>query len=432
MDNHCTTCHFGKSPSAGFALSSYDEVRLQTEKGSLLKRINDNLHPMPQSGLMAKSLRKTIAKWADQGYPKLESKAEKSLEEYSFTPPPILPINLNEEGFDFFNLMKGHWVGNMNLMGQKFEWFSFDYRPISPSHIHGIYEAGSMGNLFTSFFIADYKGTKTIMARNGGLLNGIYRTSYFVLDQVKISPSKQYFRLVDAYGGAEIMYMDLTFSKDGLHFKSYTSKFGLTGKPKLHMDFRAKRHHLNISENVAQLLKYPQNIVDVDFSEGLPIPKWNTYSGSITSASFIYQDSGNLKLEQLAELSGDPITVQDMPYLSTLDINISLNTSLKKHKLILYLSREPLTEPSGKIILEKSYIKKELFDGVLAFPELEPGQSDFSFTYLHPGKYYLTAVFDKNEDGYISTSDYTSKGYSIVVRPEQVHRLDVPDTFYEN
>lgn len=432
MENHCTTCHFGANPSAGFALSSYEEVRLQTEKGSLLKRINDNLHPMPQSGLMDKSLRKKIAQWADQGYLEFDPNAKESKEEYDFIAPTIVPIDIDEKGFEFFNRMKGHWVGDMNLMGQKFQWFSFDYRPISPSHIHGIYEAGSMGNLFTSFFIADYKGTKTIMARNGGLLNGIYRTSYFVLDEIKISKSKQYFRLVDAYGGADIMYMDLTFISDELHFKSYTSKFGLSGKPKLHMDFRAKRKHLDLSNNVAQFLNYPQNAVEVDFSKGLPTPTWNTYNGSITSASFIYQDTNKLGLKQLAKLSGDPITIQDMPYLSQLDVDVSKNESLSKYKLILYLSINPLTESNGKIILENSYIKKDLFDGVLAFPELEAGQTNFTFTYLHPGNYFLTAVFDKNEDGYISKGDYTSQGYSIEVKPEQVQQIQIPDTFYEN
>ena len=82
--------------------------------------------------------------------------------------------------------MPGHWVGKMKLMGKPIDWFAFDYRPISPSHIHGIFEGGSMGNLFTSFFVADYKGTKTIMARNGGILSGFYRTSYFVLDKIDI------------------------------------------------------------------------------------------------------------------------------------------------------------------------------------------------------------------------------------------------------
>ena len=116
-------------------------------------------------------------------------------------------------------------------MGQSYDWFSFDYRAIAPSHIHGIYEGGTMGNLFTSFFVTEYKGKRTIMARNGGVLNDIYRTSYFVLDSVKYSGGDSYYRLVDAYGGDQIMYMELTFSGDDLSFNSYTSQFGMKSKP---------------------------------------------------------------------------------------------------------------------------------------------------------------------------------------------------------
>jgi len=67
------------------------------------------------------------------------------------------------------------------------------------------------------------------MARNGGILNGIYRTSYFVLDLVEKRKNKQgraetYYRLVDAYGGKDIMYMELTFSGKSIAFNAYTSR----------------------------------------------------------------------------------------------------------------------------------------------------------------------------------------------------------------
>lgn len=67
--------------------------------------------------------------------------------------------------------MQGHWVESLVIMKQKFDWFAFDYRAISPPHVHGIYEGGTMGNLMTSFFITEFNGIKTLMPRNGGLLN---------------------------------------------------------------------------------------------------------------------------------------------------------------------------------------------------------------------------------------------------------------------
>ncbi|MCP4437867.1 MAG: hypothetical protein GY810_02905 [Aureispira sp.] len=136
-------------------------------------------------------------------------------------PTKVTPIDINSKGFDLLEKLQGHWVGYNRVMTTDFDWFAFDYRAISESHIHGIFEGGTMGNLFTSFFVADFKGTKTIMARNGGLLNGIYRTSYFVLDQVTQNTDwGNSYRLGDAVGGQNTMYMELRFINDSLYFNS--------------------------------------------------------------------------------------------------------------------------------------------------------------------------------------------------------------------
>ena len=101
-----------------------------------------------------------------------------------FKASKINPVDINKKGFEFLEKMQGHWVGKTDLMGNYFDCF-LDYRVISASHVHGIFEGASMGNLFTSFFVTDFKGKRTIMVRIGGLLNGIYRTGYFVLDTAR-------------------------------------------------------------------------------------------------------------------------------------------------------------------------------------------------------------------------------------------------------
>ena len=220
VNNFCTTCHAGDNPEGEFVLTSYLDVRKHVEKGTLLKRINDAKDPMPQNGLMPQYMRRLFQTWAKQGFIN-KGKAKPAGERkqmQKFTPPEIVPVDINKRGFEMLEYMQGHWVGSMNLMGTDFDWMAFDYRPIAPSHIHGIFEGRSMGNLFTSFFVAKYKGKRTIMARNGGILNGIYRTSYFVLDQVKYGRQYGYYRLVDAYGGQGIMWMELTFYGNSLEF----------------------------------------------------------------------------------------------------------------------------------------------------------------------------------------------------------------------
>ena len=419
MNNYCVTCHAGEDPASGFALTSYEEVRKQAEKGELLFRINSRKYPMPKGGLMPKNQRLLLQAWADQGFkkgPETPTEVE-TTPEYTFTPPALEPVDISAQGLAFFEQMKGHWVGNMNIMGTKMEWFAFDYRPISPAHIHGIYEGGTMGNIMTSFFIANYKGTRTIMARNGGLLNGIYRMSYFVLDKVETGPNRSYYRLVDAYGGKDIMWMELEFTGDQLRFNSYTSRFGSMGRPKKHMQFAGTKKHLELADAAAKTMNYPQDQVEHDFSQGMPMPSWGPEYPVVTSASYVYEE-GQRDLPSLGQLAGDPIGVEQMPHLASLKVNIGQSGHTANRKLIIYLSREALTDEEGKAIMENGYPKQSLFDGILAFPELASNTRQFTFHYLHPGDYYITVVADSNGDHYLSEGDATSPSRKITIGPK--------------
>ncbi|MGI9518391.1 MAG: c-type cytochrome domain-containing protein, partial [Pirellulaceae bacterium] len=236
VHNFCVTCHSGKNPEGDFVLTSYEDVRKHIEDGSLLERINDADDPMPPSGQLPQYMRRMFKIWSDTGYVNMsttqpETDRNPAVDYGEFTPPEITPVDINEHGFDLLENMQGHWVGSMNLMGQDFDWMAFDFRAIAPSHVHGIFEGGTIGNLFTSFFVTNFNAKRTIMARNGGILNGIYRTSYFVLDKVEQrevgGKQESYYRLVDAYGGKDVMWMELTFSEDNIQFNAYTSRFGL-------------------------------------------------------------------------------------------------------------------------------------------------------------------------------------------------------------
>lgn len=425
MNNYCITCHSETKPASGFSLTSYEDVRFQTEKGALLERINDNQYPMPMSGLMAKKNRQIIKQWAENGF--LEKSIDKTNVEISkndFNPTIIKPIDINIKGFEFFNLMQGHWVGKMNIMGQKYNWFSFDYRPISSSHIHGIYEGGTIGNLFTSFFITNFNDEKTIMARNGGILNGIYRTSYFVLDKVEITNERKYFRFVDAYGGKDIMWMELEFRGDNLKFNSYTSRFGLNGPPKQHMKFEAIKKHIGVANKVAKALNYPQNSIEKDFSNGLPLPDWGDKYPVVTSASYIHNDTA-IDLVSLGKLAGDPFGIDEIPYISSLKVWIEQREQIKDQDLIIYLSKESLTKENGDFIMEYGFIKQSLFDGIFLFPDIAANQQEFTFEYLHPGDYYVTIVSDLNKDGFASKGDITSKSTAISVKPNAKQEIEI-------
>lgn len=340
----------------------------------------------------------------------------------------VIPVDINIDGFDFLEKMQGHWVGINRVIADDYPWFAWDYRAISSSHIHGIHEGGTLGNLFTSFFVTNFNGKRTIMARNGGVLNGIYRTSYFVLDKVEDRNSDgKYYRLVDAVGGTDIMYMELRFKQDSLYFNSYTSNLG-NRIPTRHMTFKGKKMHNELAQASATATNFPQNVVDqgLDFTNGFNTEYLYVEQQGQTpkSATFLAQQSNN-NVYELAPQSGDPYIISDHPRLGTLTVNITRNNQITDDNLLVYLSRDPLTDTDGYLTQNT-----EAYDTLLHFPTLENNEDLFLFTYLHPGTYYLTIVADKNNDGSPSQGDILSISKQITVAPlenkvENVTNIDV-------
>lgn len=349
------------------------------------------------------------------------------------TPPTnpvteVNPVDITIDGFDFLEKMQGHWVGTNKVIADEYPWFAWDYRAISKSHIHGIHEGGSLGNLFTSFFVTNYKGKKTIMARNGGLLNGIYRTSYFVMDKIEDRNSEgKYYRLVDAIGGTRIMYMELRFKGDELFFNSYTSNLG-NRIPSRHMTFKGKKMHMELAQSAQNATGFPENTIDngLDFANGFnPEHLYTEQAGQpAKSATFLASQTNN-DVYELAPQSGDPYIITDHPRLGTLTANITRNSEITDTNLLVYLSRDPLTDTNGFLTSDAA-----AFDTILHFPALENKEDTFLYTYLHPGEYYLTVVADKSGDGAPGAGDILSISKKLTVSPlenkvENVTNVDV-------
>lgn len=336
----------------------------------------------------------------------------------STTPAEVNPVNINENelGFELLEKMQGHWIGSNLVIADQYDWFAFDYRPNSPSQIHGIFEGGSGGNLLTSFFVTDFKGKRTIMARNGGVLNGIYRTSYFVLDKAENRPDGDYYRLVDAKGSTDVMYMELRFphATDSLYWNAYTSRLGATIPPSRHMTFKAEKQNLDLAQTAAEAVGFPQNMPAWDFSGGFNEEYLyvNPGDSEAKSASFLALAEEN-DVFTLAETSGDPWRIDQTPYLGYLTINIDRPVELDNTTLFVNLSNTPLTDEYGY------FISAEAFNNVLLFPELSQGENQFLVTYLHPGDYYVTIIADVNGDGFISEGDITHPQQMVTVDPEQ-------------
>lgn len=427
--NFCATCHHGDDPDGGFVLDDYDDVREHTEDGDLLERINDDADPMPPAGLMPERQRELFKQWAAGGY-KYEGKGTGSDEVVPFEPPPIEPVSVDDGAFKLLERVQGHWVGSMNLMGRDMDWFAWDYRAIAPSHVHAIFEGGTLGNLFNSLFVSDFRGTRTVMARNGGVLNGIYRTSYFVLDRIQEKGKATSYRLVDAYGGPGIMWMELTFEGDDLTFVAHTSRLGMAGPPRQHMRFKGSRMHPELAKAQAKEVGFPEVRAEASFPKGLELPFWGK-GIPITSYSYIWEDK-RLSVKELGKIARDPIRIDQMPHLAQLELSIERGVDHNLTPLGVYLSREPLTDAKGKLRMKWGYPDEDVFNGILMFSDLTAGENVFTFTYLHPGTYYLTVVADVNRDGYPSKGDVTHASVRVEVAPEHTTKVQVPGLTVQN
>lgn len=344
------------------------------------------------------------------------------------TSEDVNPIDISNEGFDFLNKMQGHWVGINRVITNDYSWFGWDYRAISKSHIQGIHEGGSMGNLFTSFFITNYKNKKTIMARNGGVLNGIYRTSYFVLDKVEtIASDDKKYRFIDAIGGSKIMSFELRFKKDSLYFNVYTSGLGAR-IPSRHMTFKGKKEHLSLSQKAASETGFPKNEVEIDFSNGFRQDYLYVESGATKakSATFLAQSTTN-DVYTLAGESGDPYTITDHPKLGSIQVNLTRNATITDSDIFLYLSKDPLTDANGNLTSNP-----EAYNSILHFPTLTEKENSFLFTYIHPGNYYLTVIADQNNDFSISAGDITNKSIRFTLSDKEHKSISVTQIIYQN
>lgn len=72
LDQNCVSCHSGSSPSGGFALDTYDNVKPWAENAMLYNAVAhiNGASPMPKGGNKLDDCKiRKIKKWIDAGYP---------------------------------------------------------------------------------------------------------------------------------------------------------------------------------------------------------------------------------------------------------------------------------------------------------------------------------------------------------------------------
>lgn len=303
-------------------------------------------------------------------------------------------------GFDLLNDVSGHWVGSNETAYGFFEWFTFDFRPISGSHTHSIYEGGTNENIITSFFVAEFGGSKQIMARNGGWLGNQYRATYFVLDRAETTSNGKYYRLVDAVGGVNRSYMELRFEQDTFYFDAYKDNGGSLDEAVHHMGFKGVNYNPDFAETVSTLFDFPTNNVEVNLTDAFN--------------SLIDNDSALFLEESL-----DPFPKTDHGHLSDLSINIQRSNQIPNSRLLLYVSSEPIIDADLNVDLIAVDRK------VVRTISIAPEEEQYILTYLHPDNYYITMFEDRDGNFFPSAGDYTSISKNKLVPAESNGTMDL-------
>lgn len=298
-------------------------------------------------------------------------------------------------GYQLLSDLNGHWVGTNQTSFGFYEWFAFDFRPISASHTHSIYEGGTNQNIITSVFLADYDGRQQIMARNGGWLGNQYRATYFLLDTEEINGNEHYYRLVDAVGGIDRAYIEFSFRDDSIFMDAYKDNSGSLDQPVHHMGFAGADRNPSYAERAIELFDFPQAISEVDFG------------GTFTN--LIDPDSALFLEEDL-----DPFPKADHGHLSDLIIDITRNAQTEDKNLLLFISKEELVSSSGQVNLGN------VDNAVVRTIDIRSEENSYTTTYLHPDSYFVTVFSDVDANGFPSAGDYSSVSIQKTVREERL------------
>jgi len=304
------------------------------------------------------------------------------------------------KGFELLNDINGHWVGTNQTAFGFYDWFAFDFRPISQSHSHSIYEGGTNQNIITSIFIADFEGKQQIMARNGGWLGSQYRATYFVLDREEKDSDQNYYRLVDAVGGEDRSYIEFRFTRDSIYIDAFKDNSGSLDKPVHHMGFAGANRNPSYAENAKQLFDYPQRNSEIDLNGKF--------------ANLIDPDSA-LFLEE----NSDPFPKTAHGHVSDLNIEISRNLETEDNSLLLFISKEGIINSDGTVNIFN------LDNSVIRTISVQSEEDEYSTSYLHPDNYYITVFADMDGNSFPSPGDYTSMSKLKNVNLESLESVEV-------
>lgn len=300
------------------------------------------------------------------------------------------PINTSTViGFGIMSKLPGIWNGpvySSTPLGSYPEWI-VDFRPISGSQISAKNELDSLNDIFMSFFVVKYDNEMKIAFRNGGGFAGATRNSYMICDSVSESSSQSYYRFADPISGGNRVYTEVTFRDDSLIMHTYTNQYNTLSTPVTHMIWKASLRDASSAANVVSQFDFPKMDMVKDFS--------STFNG--LSEAIFYS------------AAQDPYPESQQPYLGNSTVNIQITnpaTIDNSKKVLIIISTQPLFNGFVFQTANLKYRSRYVFVDAA-------NTTSFNFNYMHPGTYYVNAIYDSNGDYNFSSGDYMNSNFDV-------------------
>ncbi|HEX8515447.1 MAG TPA: hypothetical protein VF868_04550 [Bacteroidia bacterium] len=302
-------------------------------------------------------------------------------------PAPVDPGGINASttvmGYSMLSRLVGIWNGpvtSSTMLGSYPEWI-VDFRPVSAAQVSAKNELDSLNNILMSFFIVKHSNSYKMAFRNGGGFAGSNRIAYAMIDSVSETTNNYFYRFSDFRAGKNRVYTNVLFKDDSLIVHVYTNVYNTLSSPTSHMMWRAKLQDQSSASAAVANFSFPQKQQVKDFS--------TTFD---SKPEAIYYDS---------DLANDPYPVTAQPYLGKTTVNISYNASHTpdpSKSVFLMITTQPLFSGFAFNPAQLKYRSRYVF--------LAANDTQFTFDYMHPGTYYLYALYDSNGDGTFSSGDW--------------------------
>eukprot|EP01062_Namystynia_karyoxenos_P045207 TRINITY_DN33531_c0_g1_i1.p1 TRINITY_DN33531_c0_g1~~TRINITY_DN33531_c0_g1_i1.p1 ORF type:complete len:516 (+),score=120.05 TRINITY_DN33531_c0_g1_i1:102-1649(+) len=292
--------------------------------------------------------------------------------------PP--PADGSTAGLLLLSQLGGVYSGALNsqtALGSYPKW-PMDIRAITGDQVSGRSELDTRNDIYMTWFVTEgCGGGSAVIFRNGGLFASEKRISYMALEEERHGQTESYYRFVDLGTGASRLVTEMWLATDGstMHMRTATNDFGTAQQVNLHFDWSTRR--LDAANSDAAKTKY-----------GLPAPNPTVRKLGISTGqpAIYFSDLTSMAAGNARPLKDDPFPDSAQPTLGSAALRVVGSEAGCPAALVI--TTRPMMKsviPGGPAVPDPN-----LESSISRFVASEGGR--FTFTLLHPGTYYATAL----------------------------------------